>query len=499
MDTTALLLDNWLGIAATAVHLGLTAVVVRRTHHSPLRFPLILLCVSMVVWSFAAAAHDIFGGFGWQWLKVTTGPLFVPFALHVVLAFVGRRRRHIVFLTVIYLFFFGLAVAGSYAFFSGAAVGSGDSKWYAGLYLAGVTVPLVYAIYRLTRHAHSATRADEVARSRLLMWGLVVGMLLGSTELFDNFYSQVVSIGHAGTLALTGSLTVVALRFRLLDYEVATVKWLFGTSVALVLVSGYLVFFGSSRLAFGLFVASALAFTAVIALRDVVVRALRERDRMERFATLGRFSAQMAHDLKNPLAALKGAVQFWEGELDDADSSADPAEVVGLVSDQIRRIEAIVERYQRMSSVEPKRSEFDLEDLLERQARSARHAGRSLVQTETCIDDDFPRCDGDEELLTLVFENLVRNAIEAMPDGGTLRIEADAEWKGLVVRIIDTGAGMDVRDLERAFDDFYTTKATGSGLGLAFARRVVDAHGGRIDISSKVDVGTTVTVQLPSS
>ena len=100
-------------------------------------------------------------------------------------------------------------------------------------------------------------------------------------------------------------------------------------------------------------------------------------------------------------------------------------------------------------------------------------------------------------------ENLVRNAVEAMPAGGTLRVrtfraERDARAPiGLAVE--DTGHGMHARTRERAFDDFFTTKTTGSGLGLAFVRRIVHAHGGRVSLASQPGQGTRVDVVLPAA
>jgi signal transduction histidine kinase len=118
--------------------------------------------------------------------------------------------------------------------------------------------------------------------------------------------------------------------------------------------------------------------------------------------------------------------------------------------------------------------------------------------------DALPECDADADLVASALENVVRNAFEAMPRGGTLRIgtRLDVPAAGdaaIVVRVQDTGEGMDARRAERAFDDFYTTKATGSGLGLAFVRRVALAHGGNVSLASRPGEGTRVELRLPAS
>jgi two-component system sensor histidine kinase HydH len=101
-------------------------------------------------------------------------------------------------------------------------------------------------------------------------------------------------------------------------------------------------------------------------------------------------------------------------------------------------------------------------------------------------------------------ENIVRNACEAMPGGGALRVRTrvDAPAAGqttVVVQVEDTGEGMDARRAEQAFEDFFTTKATGSGLGLAFVRRVALAHGGNVSLASRPGEGTVVELRLPTA
>lgn len=494
MDSTAILAANWLAIVAITGNLGLAILILRRGARNPLRMPLLLLVGAMTIWSFASAIYDVFGGAGWRWIDVSTSPLLIPLALHVVLSFVGRRRRHIVFLTGVYVVFGGLAVTGALWLAQNPShEQSPPSQLWATFFLLGTIPPLLYAVYRLTKHARDAADPEEATRARMILAGLVVGLAFGSTELINNFYAWIPDLGHLGTLAVTGTLTVATLRFRLLDYEVAASGWLIGTTIALAVVSGYLLFFGTGRLGFALFVAAALAFVGVVGFREIVMAMLRRRERMEELATLGRFSAQMAHDLKNPLAALKGALQYLQVELASrADTEHD--DVVLLMDEQIRRIEAMVDRYHRMSAVEPRRQPFDLKQVCERQVRAASLASPEVEFSATFGELDL--CDGDEELITLVIENVVSNAADAM--SSHVRLHAENNWGGLVLRIADDGHGMAVRDMERAFDDFYTTKATGTGLGLSFARRVMHAHGGRIDLESSLDGGTQVTLYLPT-
>jgi signal transduction histidine kinase len=103
----------------------------------------------------------------------------------------------------------------------------------------------------------------------------------------------------------------------------------------------------------------------------------------------------------------------------------------------------------------------------------------------------------DAGLLVGAVENLLRNAHEAMPKGGTIRVVVERKGSLAVVRVVDTGQGMDASTREAALDDFFTTKAKGSGLGLSFVRRVAEAHGSSVRVTSAVGKGTTVELGFP--
>jgi signal transduction histidine kinase len=114
---------------------------------------------------------------------------------------------------------------------------------------------------------------------------------------------------------------------------------------------------------------------------------------------------------------------------------------------------------------------------------------------------DLPSAKMDKDLVATTLENVLRNAYEAMPGGGTVtvRTERIADSGGVAVSVEDEGEGMDARVLDRASNEFFTTKATGSGLGLSFAERVAQAHGGTLSLTSRAGKGTVVTLSLPET
>ena len=114
------------------------------------------------------------------------------------------------------------------------------------------------------------------------------------------------------------------------------------------------------------------------------------------------------------------------------------------------------------------------------------------------LDPDLPSIQLNAETLQAALVNLVKNAIEAMPDGGQLTARTRITRQGVALDLIDTGVGMDERTAMKMFDAFYTTKSGGSGLGLPTARRIIEAHGARISVHSDVGIGTQFTLEFPT-
>jgi signal transduction histidine kinase len=241
------------------------------------------------------------------------------------------------------------------------------------------------------------------------------------------------------------------------------------------------------------------------AIRGVVGVSNLRRARLHELATLGRFSAQMAHDIQNPLAALKGAIELLQEELARGRSIDGRGRTLELAKQQTERLETIVQKYRRLSGMQPVLGQVGVNALVERAVAAAglqtRGAGPT-VQTRALLAPELPACSADGDLLASALENLVHNAFEAMPRGGTLVVRTEASRlngrRCVRVAVEDDGDGMDTRTAEQAFDDFFTTKPNGGGFGLAFVRRVAEAHGGDVRLRSQLGRGTTVELLLPA-
>src|SRR5262249_11217905 len=159
-------------------------------------------------------------------------------------------------------------------------------------------------------------------------------------------------------------------------------------------------------------------------------------------------------------------------------------ELVDLMLDEIDRMERVVDTYGKLARVEVVRAALDVNDLVRAVARAHALAPASRVSLRTELADELPIFSGDRDLLTSALDNVVRNAVEALRSGGAVVVRTSCETSDVIVAIEDDGVGMDEPTRERAFEDFFTTKPTGSGLGLAFVRRVVQAHEGEVSLTS---------------
>lgn len=206
----------------------------------------------------------------------------------------------------------------------------------------------------------------------------------------------------------------------------------------------------------------------------------------ERLASLGNMAATVAHEIRNPLNAVSMGLQRLGAEFKPEDA-AEYDRLVGLMHGEVRRLNGIVEEFLSiarpvaltLSEVQAADVLRELVTLIEAEANAANV--RAVVQAPPGL--PAVRADGDR--LRQVLLNLARNALEAMPEGGTLTLAAAPAGDGVVMEVCDTGAGIPADLLPRIFEPYVTTKAAGLGLGLAIARRIAEAHGGRIDAESR--------------
>jgi two-component system sensor histidine kinase PilS (NtrC family) len=221
---------------------------------------------------------------------------------------------------------------------------------------------------------------------------------------------------------------------------------------------------------------------------------LRLKDRM---AAVGELSAGIAHEIRNPLAAIAGSVQVLRNS-----SSLTPQEqrLMSIVLKESERLNKSISDFLRFVRPQEKRAvDFDLaaslSETLDLLANSPELDPRHEIQREIDPPSFFFR--GDADQIRQVFWNLARNAVQAMPQGGVLTVRTVLHDGQYHIQFIDRGRGMSAKDLQRLFQPFRTNFPSGTGLGMAISYRIVQEHGGKIEASSSEGEGTAITVTLP--
>lgn len=235
-----------------------------------------------------------------------------------------------------------------------------------------------------------------------------------------------------------------------------------------------------------------LMIVSLFLLRWLLRREAMERqvERGRRLASLGEMSAVMAHEMRNPLASLKGHAQLLAESLAADSREHAKAELVVGESERLERLSTDLLEFVRSGEIE--REPCDPAALL-REAAAAVDQDRLELSTERA--PAWWRLDG--ERMHQVLTNLLRNALQASPDGARPVASVEADGKTLVYRVRDHGDGIPRAERERIFEPFHTTRTRGTGLGLAVARRIVELHGGTIEASDHPDGGALFRVTIP--
>lgn len=233
-----------------------------------------------------------------------------------------------------------------------------------------------------------------------------------------------------------------------------------------------------------------------------------ERTRAESLAQLGALFAGFAHEIRNPLSTISLNLQLVEEDLHDAETQRDKRtrKRVQVLKSEVARLQAILDeflRFARMPELQKEPTDLDafVRDLVEFHAPEMKSAGIAL---RSLSEPRLPRVHVDKAQLRAAIVNLLKNAREACSEGDeiivTVRRDPSATGqgvRGITISVADTGPGMpgDVR--EKAFQPYFSTKRTGTGLGLPTVKRIIEEHGGSITLSSEVGKGTLFTLWLP--
>jgi two-component system, NtrC family, sensor histidine kinase HydH len=354
------------------------------------------------------------------------------------------------------------------------------------------------AVWLLLRHRRSQCDATERLRTALMLAIAVVGVLLAVVPY--NFPSEALLVSCLMLLALL-LLTTVTFGLGVLETELKGLATVYVAALLAIAAGGYAV---AARLvassAWLLVLGLALGAVLVLLLGQVARALMEQHARTTQLATLGRWSADMAHELKNPLAALKGAAQYLLTEADRGGTLAEQREMISLLVSEADRMDALIARYQRYGETPALRSPQSLNALASECVERVSSAGRGRAALHTELASSLPDCLLDLPLASAAIENAITNALEATGEHGSVVVRTycpDAPTGGVaVLSVQDTGRGMTPRELAMAFVEPFSTKGPGRGRGLSLIKRSMESLGGEARVDSQLGRGTCVQLRF---
>jgi PAS domain S-box-containing protein len=240
-----------------------------------------------------------------------------------------------------------------------------------------------------------------------------------------------------------------------------------------------------------------------IILRDITESRRTEQQTIEseRLNALTLLAAGVAHEIGNPLNSLNIHLQLIEREARKLDGAkgAELQESVEVARAEINRLDSIITQFLR--AIRPTRPQLSPENINTIVEEAVRFFALEIKDRDIVVEQelrsDLPLLELDRDQMKQAFYNVIKNSFEAMKSRGILRIRTDLDESHVIVRFTDTGGGISAENLSRVFEPYFTTKTSGTGLGLLIVRRIVREHGGELSIESSEGKGLTLTIRLP--
>ena len=483
---------------ASIGNLFLALYVTFRARRARGSLPIALLCLALFVWDLAESAKPAQGTSAWHYIRLIGSSPAPAFLWHFVAVFSDRGRAFRRWTAGLYAAtaVFTLMTAG--ALVSEKLRTTVDGLLWNLAYLVVLFPFLVASLVVVRWRLREIDTPFERNALRLVALGIAAGALTGFTELVHLVWG-IPRLGHVGSAVCAVLLGVAILRHRLLSPQDPLRRYLLVLLFLLAVAAGTAF---AARRDVRVFAAAAPVVAALAVYRLLVLRLVELAERRQRLALIGTMAAGVAHEIKNPLAAIKGAAQFVQRELETADVKGESRDYLKLLVGEVDRLNGVVESFLTYARpLEPRRQDLELAPFLRDLLRLQAASFPPTVKLESSFDPALPSLQADPGLLAIAVVNVVRNAVEVMPEGGTLSVAARPYVTALrsfaAIEISDTGPGVGKGDLERIFQPFYTTKAKGTGLGLAIAQRVIEAHGGEIQVDNVLPRGCRFTFLLP--
>ncbi|MGD0577456.1 MAG: ATP-binding protein [Bryobacteraceae bacterium] len=379
---------------------------------------------------------------------------------------------------------------------------TGEIEMLAAMALLQITVPRVRAL-------NTPTGTAVVIGVKLLISFLLIAV----TKSTDSEYTLILFLPILSAATTYGALgtslvTVLACATYLAMWPLAVVRWhhQFEPDDVQNILLRVLFFPLVAYLTYGLAESNRTeARRAQAAVQELAKANARLREaeasvrRGERLAALGQLSAGLAHELRNPLSTIRTSAELLVKRLEGSGSVAQ--ELADYIASEVDRTNLLVTRFLEFARpLQLRLAELDVHALLDEAIQNFQRQDPSRsISVHRAYDPSVPAVEGDATLLERVFFNLIQNAADASPAEGVVTVKTRALDSAIEIAVIDRGSGILPEHREQVFNPFFTTKPSGVGLGLPIAAKIVDEHGGRLEVQSESGQGAAFVVRLALS
>ena len=444
-------INAYIALIAVLVNLTLAAWVVLRSTRNHVYMTFMFVCLSVAFWNFSdfmiyALGHGLWPPAGaghpspWKYYSSTGSAMAVAFLFHFMCALVRGVRRWQGWILLGYVAGGFFAVTSPMAIYYDPIRSFVDGTAW-NILFGLILVPFIVAgMLMLANSMLRAKTADERSRWLFTMTAIGITVVTGLTDLVQKLEFPVPPLGHIGSVI------------------------------------------GPTILAIG-----------IVKHRRVFDVLTKTRIRLE---AMSEMAAGIAHEIRNPLTALKGAVSLQTGGLEDRKWD-EARKYHGIIAEEIQRLEQILDSFKDFTRpIELEKEVRSINEIVERTISMA-HLEELGIRLVPELASGNPECEVDPALLRQVFINFILNASDACGEEGILHISTSWISPWVVVDFKDNGPGLPLELHDRIFEPFFTTKKEGVGVGLAICRRIIDAHNGRIEVVSDTGGGAHFKIHLP--
>lgn len=454
------------------------------------------------------------------------------FYLHFILELTQRINKHLKALIASYAsscIFFVIFVSG--VGFSPTA----NKKYFAAFWPDGNLLTALFAILQImfvsfalyTLYTATSGKKQKTANQyKYIFVTSIIGWAGGLTNWFLWFNIQIPPFGNPLIIIFTAGMTYAILKHQLLDISIIFKRSLIYSISLTILTFCYLIIIFAiehifrgvtgykslgattlSLIALALvfqpiknyiqrFIDNSLFRGSIDKIDEENIKLRDELQKSEKLKAISTLAAGMAHEIKNPLTSIKTFTEYLPEKGNDPDFRKKFQRIVG---NEVERINTIVKQLLEFS----KPSELKLEqtDILALLESTLELLNNDLLNANVSINKSYtsplPKISIDPSQIKQVFLNLILNALDAMPNGGAIRIEVHNTLEEIIIKITDSGKGIKEEDLKHIFDPFFSKKDGGTGLGLSVVHGIIKKHGGKISAVSFIGKGTTFTISFP--